>query len=248
MKNKIMKLSYSAIMQLSVIFIVLNACQSGGNKKVANLAPNAHQVEAVEVIQAGGYTYVRAVEDKKDYWLAINSMDVKEGSTYFWSKGMEMNNFTSKELKRTFPSILFIEDFTDKPILAGAGVPGTNLQASSMAGKPHPPQKPGITVTKAEGGLTIAELYAQKSAYEGKSVKVKGEVVHFASQIMNKNWVHLQDGTKDGDNWDLTITTKDSVTTGDVVTFEGVISLNKDFGHGYVYDLIMEDAKILKKL
>ena len=242
-----MKFNLNRIMQVAMVLIVLSGCQ-GGKKKVANLAPNAHQVEAVEVIQAGGYTYVRAVEDKKYYWLAINSMEVKEGGTYFWSKGMEMNNFTSKELKRTFPSILFIEDFTDKPILANSPAPGAGLQGASMAGKPHPPMKPGISVPKADGGLTISELYAQKSAYNGKVVKVSGEVIHFASQIMSKNWVHLQDGTKDGDNWDLTLTTKDSVTMGEVVTFEGVVSLNKDFGHGYVYDLIMEDAKILKKL
>jgi hypothetical protein len=61
---------------------------------------------------------------------------------------------------------------------------------------------------------------------------------------MNKNWVHLQDGTRDGDNWDLAITTQDIVKTGDIVVFEGVVALNKDFGAGYVYDVILEDAKL----
>ena len=59
---------------------------------------------------------------------------------------------------------------------------------------------------------------------------------------MNKNWVHLQDGTKDGDNFDLVITTLDAVNTGDVVIFEGVVTLDKDFGSGYFYEVIVEDA------
>ena len=236
-----MKFYLNRILQLAMIFIILNACQSGGKKKMEGLAPNVHQVTAVEVIQAGGYTYVRVVEDKKDYWIAINSMEVKEGTTYFWLKGMEMTNFTSKELKRTFPSVFFVEDFTDKPILNKPQVPLT-----SMAGKQKPPLNPDVNVTKAEGGITIAELYSKRTSFQGKTVKIKGEVVKFATQIMNKNWVHLQDGTKDGDNYDLAITTQDAVKTGEVVTFEGVISLSKDFGYGYVYDVIMEDAKLVK--
>ena len=63
---------------------------------------------------------------------------------------------------------------------------------------------------------------------------------------MNKNWVHLQDGTKDGTNFDLTITTLDSVKAGDIVVFEGKVTLDKDFGAGYFYEVILEDAKLTK--
>ena len=233
-----MKFTFMRVIQLAMILIILSSCMSG-KKKIANLAPNAHQVTALQVIQTSAYSYVRVAEDKKDYWVAINRTEIKEGETYFWSMGGEMTNFTSKELQRTFPSIFFVEDFTDKPILNTPLVKG-----SSMAGKPQTPQKPGITVAKAEGGITIAELYSKKNSFEGNSVKIRGEVVKFSPQIMNINWVHLQDGTKDGDNWDLTITTKDSVKVGDVVVFEGVIELNRDFGYGYVYDVIMQDAKL----
>jgi hypothetical protein len=63
---------------------------------------------------------------------------------------------------------------------------------------------------------------------------------------MGKNWVHIQDGSKDGDHFDLTITTLEKVAVDDVVTFEGTIAVNKDFGYGYAYELIMEDAKLVK--
>ena len=60
---------------------------------------------------------------------------------------------------------------------------------------------------------------------------------------MGRNWVHLQDGTGDADNYDLTVTTNDDASVGDVATFEGTIALKKDFGSGYFYEVIMEQAK-----
>lgn len=228
-------------MQLATIFLLLSSCQSGSKKKVENLAPNAHQVTAVEVIQASSYTYVRVVADKRDYWIATNKMEVKEGEIYFWSDGMEMNNFTSKELNRTFSSIFFVQDFTDQPILNTKHMP-----SAAMTGKPQMPEKTGIILPVAEGGITVADLYSKKKNFQGKTIKIRGEVVKFLPQIMNKNWIHLQDGTKDGNNYDLAITTQDIVKTGDIVVFEGVVSLNKDFGAGYVYDVIVEDAKLKK--
>jgi hypothetical protein len=65
-------------------------------------------------------------------------------------------------------------------------------------------------------------------------------------EVMDKNWVHLQDGTRDGESFDLTVTTLEKATVGDIVEFEGTIVLNKDFGAGYVYDVIMEEGKIRK--
>lgn len=236
MEFKIMR-----IVQVAAIISILGSCQPGSKKKVENLAPNARQVTAVEVIQTSAYTYVRVVADKRDYWIATNKMEVKEGETYFWSEGAEMNNFTSKELKRTFPSIFFVQDFTHQPILNKPQMPAT-----SMAGKQKPPEKTGITVPRAEGGITVAELYSKKNSLQGKTIKIRAEVIKFSAQIMNKNWVHLQDGTKDGNNWDLAITTQDTVKTGDIVVFEGIVTLNKDFGAGYVYEVIVENAKLKK--
>jgi len=63
---------------------------------------------------------------------------------------------------------------------------------------------------------------------------------------LSKNRIHIQDGIKDGENFDLTITTLDKAAVDEVVTFEGTITLKKDFGYGYFYELIMEDAKLVK--
>ena len=104
----------------------------------------------------------------------------------------------------------------------------------------------GISVAKADGGVSIGELYSRRKSFEGKTVRIRGEVVKFSGGIMNRNWVHIQDGTKDGDNFDLTITTQDSVKVGDLVLFEGKVALDKDFGAGYFYGLILEEARLKK--
>jgi hypothetical protein len=155
-----------------------------------------------------------------------------------------MKEFTSKELKRTFRSIYFVQDFTDKPILAAPGPKQVPL--TSMAGKQVAPEYPGIVVPRAPGGITIAEFYATENSIAGKTVKICGKVVKFSSGIMKKNWVHIQDGTKEAGKYDLTITTQDSVTVGDVVIFEGVAAVKKDVGAGYFYEILLEDAKVKK--
>ena len=83
-----------------------------------------------------------------------------------------------------------------------------------------------------------------KDSLKGKKVNVRGKVVKFASQIMEKNWIHIRDGTgKEGSN-DLTATSAETVNVGDVVLVSGEIAYNKDFGAGYVYPVIIEDASI----
>jgi hypothetical protein len=92
--------------------------------------------------------------------------------------------------------------------------------------------------------INIQELYANKSSYVDKTVKVKGLVTKFNAGIMERNWVHIQDGTGNDKNFDLTITTEDMVSAGQIVVFEGMVSLDKDFGYGYKYDLIIEKATL----
>ena len=43
-----------------------------------------------------------------------------------------------------------------------------------------------------------------------------------------------------------TRTTSDSAAVGDVVVVKGTVRLDKDFGAGYAYPVIVEDAKITK--
>jgi aspartyl/asparaginyl-tRNA synthetase len=99
----------------------------------------------------------------------------------------------------------------------------------------------GITTPK--GGYTIAEIFSQKSKLANKKVLVRGKVAKY-NEVMNRNWIHLRDGTGASGANDLTITSADTADPGDTVLVEGVLALNKDFGYGYKYELLVENAKV----
>lgn len=101
-------------------------------------------------------------------------------------------------------------------------------------------------VNTNNGVISLAELFENKSKYANKTIKVRGEVVKYNNAIMGKNWIHLQDGTEYKGTNDLTITSKMETKVGETVTIEGKITLNKDIGSGYFYDIIMEEAVIVK--
>jgi predicted small lipoprotein YifL len=114
----------------------------------------------------------------------------------------------------------------------------------------HPVAEPAEEVdlagiAKAEGGKTVAEVFAEKDALAGKAVTVRGKVVKVNAGIMGKNWLHVRDGSgADGTN-DLTVTTIGALPeVGNTVVVTGPLTLNKDFGMGYAYDVIVEDAEV----
>jgi hypothetical protein len=185
----------------------------------------------------------RVTEDSKENWIAISRREVETGKSYYYEPSIEMTDFVSKELKRTFKSILFVDKFSDQPITNVIAAP-----ANSSKGNQPAVAKEGIKVEPAEGGISIAELYAKKDSYAGKTVKIRGEVVKFNAEIMGKNWVHLQDGTNSNGSFDIAVTTGDVTKVGDVVTFEGSVTLKKDFGAGYFYEVIIENGKLIPQI
>ena len=198
-------------------------------------ASEIHTAVVQEVIQATSYTYLRVKENGADLWLAIQKTPMEPEETISYVNPLEMTDFTSKDLQRTFDKIFFVGAFKK----GDASSPATAAPAMKPAA-----DKKEISIEPAQGGITIGELFSNKDNYAGKTVIIKGQVTKFRPAIMAKNWVHLQDGTEGDGKHDLTITTQDAAAVGDVVTFEGKITLDKDFGAGYKYEVIMEDAKI----
>lgn len=245
-------------MKSFLVVIVILAAFTGCVKKnkvpvasteVANPVANPamHQVKVEEVIQASNYTYLRVSENNADIWMAVNSQEAAPGEVYYYdaANALEMKDFNSKELKKTFPSIFFVQNLSKEPIAAPATGGMGQQKLPNKPVKNAAVKKDGVSVAPAQDGLTIDKLYADRSNYAGKKIKMKGQVVKINEGVMGKNWIHIQDGTGT-DNFDLTVTTLDGMKMDDVVTFEGTISLKKDFGYGYFYDVIMEDAKLVK--
>jgi hypothetical protein len=205
--------------------------------------------KVVETMNAGGYTYVCVEKKGKKTWVAVPEMKVAVGSKMSFQPGSVMPNFTSKTLNRTFDSIVF----SGGPVAAGGqAAPGM------PSGDPtHPGSKANVAsldknikVEKAAGdnAYTIGETYAKSTALNSKQVAVKGKVVKFSQGIMGKNWLHIQDGSGDQQKGthDLVATTQDTAAVGDIVTVTGTFAKDKDFGAGYNYKAIIEDAKVQK--
>jgi hypothetical protein len=93
----------------------------------------------------------------------------------------------------------------------------------------------------------VAQIFANRNDYSGKEVEIRGVVVKVNKEVMDKNWIHIQDGTNDNGNFDLTVTSTGLAEVNDEITVKGKITLNKDFGYGYSYDVIMEEATIVNK-
>ncbi|KAA3611039.1 MAG: hypothetical protein D8M58_13745 [Calditrichaeota bacterium] len=221
-----------------VLFTMLNACQTEDQQTSAEgLSPNMHKVVVQEIVNGKTYMYLKVKENDQKNWIATSPKDVKEGQVIYYASAMEMRDFTSKEVNRTFDKIYFVNKISDSPALSSTGT-----SMGSAHGRSTTPQLEDISVSPAKGGITIEQLFSKKDDYANSKIIIKGQVVKFNAQIMGKNWVHLQDGTKDGKNNDITITTNEVVSVGDIVIFEGKVILNKDFGAGYSYDVILEEG------
>ncbi len=192
-----------------------------------------------ETFNAGGYTYLRLKTSSGDTWAAVRETAVKKGDKVSMSVQMTAEKFESKTLKRTFDKILF-------GTLEGGNTATPAQQHMSVA----TPDTTPIKVAKAEGSdaKTVAEIWAAKDSLKDKPVVVRGKVVKFLGGILGKNWIHLRDGSGSADKSDndIAITTGDVVAVGDVVTISGVVHVDKDFGAGYRYPVIIEEAKVSK--
>jgi hypothetical protein len=164
-------------------------------------------------------------------------MKAEKDEILYYSQGMEMKDFHSEALNRTFPSVYFVQDISPN-LQPGKILTSVHQQVNSS-------QREKISVEPLGDGRTIAQIYSHKDELSGKMVKIRGKVVKYNPGIMSRNWIHIQDGTESNGNFDLLITSKDDTALGQIVIVEGKVVLNKDFGAGYSYNVLVEDAKIL---
>ncbi len=197
--------------------------------------------KVLERLEASPYCYLRLKTPKGELWTAIPEAKAEKGSEVTVANAVLMTNFESKTLKRTFAEVYF-------GTLATAGAEA-GANPHGQAGPPAKAVKVG-KVAKAIGAdaRTVAETWTQKDSLKGKSVTLRGKVVKYSQGIMGKNWLHLQDGSGDpkkGTN-DLVVTSLDQAAVGETVTIKGVVQTNKDFGAGYRYAVIIENAKVAR--
>jgi hypothetical protein len=238
--------------------------------QATNEAPSL-EGSVLETIQVSRYTYLRiGASGQPGTWAAVSSApEVKVGDSVRVLHGQIMENFKSTALNRTFDKIYFgVLDDGKSQAAAGsnphAGIDMSNPHAAASAGVPganpdgvNPHAQvaasaqaiPVAKVAKAKGelGYTVADIFAKRSALSGKLVRVRAVVVKTTSGVMGKTFLHVRDGSgsEKTNDFDLAITTQEQPQLSDTLLFEGKLGVDVDFGAGYKYPVIIQDARLV---
>lgn len=196
------------------------------------LEGGVHQVVVSEVLPTAKYVYLRVREGADEFWIATMKREVQVGKTYYYRDGLLKTNFQSKEHNRVFERMYLVSALVDSDHGAHSTV-----DSESFAAGPE-------NAIEVKGSVKIAELVANPKKYEGKVIQISGKCVKINSNIMGRNWIHLKDGSKD--DFDLVITCNDAVHEGHFVTMVGKVALDRDFGAGYRYSIILEEGEFVQ--
>lgn len=205
-----------------------SATQAPAATAEAAPVPATYSGKVIESFNANGYTYVQLDTGAEKVWAAGPATTLEPGMELSISTQMPMHQFHSKALDRDFDRIYFVNRFEG----------GTAPAAAAPAA---PAGEPLAGIEPLAGGQTVAQIHADKQALAGQRVRLRAQVSRYTPKVMGMNWLHVQDSSSAED---LTVTTKAEAAVGDRLTLEGVLVLDKDFGAGYVYELIIEDAEI----
>jgi hypothetical protein len=229
--------------------------------------PQILRGKVLEKVDVSQYSYLKLATASGEAWAAVQKTDKKVGDEVGVANAFPMQGFESKELNRKFDVVYFGTlagpggEVAAMPPAMGGGMGA--MGGGEAGGPPNPAQMAAQhqavstgpsdvkveKVSKATGAdaRTVEEIWGQREKLKGKPVTVRGQVVKF-TPVMGKNFLHLRDGSGNAEkkNNDVTVTTADSVAVGDVVTAKGVIVVDKDFGSGYAYPVMIEDAKVAK--
>jgi hypothetical protein len=227
----------------------------------------------LETMSGAGYTYVQLDTADGPVWAALPESTVTVGESLALQPGLVMKDFHSTTFDRTFSAIVFSPGRASGEA-APAAAPDQPQPAPTAAddpfaaavaaerGSPQPaavPQSGGssaaiapfaeVEVAKASGenGYRVGDVFAKAQQLDGTTIRVRGTVVKYNANIMGRNWVHLQDGSGDplNNTHDLVVTTSQELTQDQVVTLEGTVAVNRDFGAGYTYGVLVEQAVVV---
>ncbi len=253
-----------------MLALAVTACKKSNAPVPAQQAATADAAAAgaggvrgkvLERIDAAPYSYLRISGPGGEVWAAVPQAAVENGAEVVIENPMAMDGFESKTLNRKFEKIYFgtLGGQGGAQAAAPAGAPAGGMPPGAPAGMPPggmaaqhaaaaagPTDVGDVKVPKATGpnAKTVAEIHAQKAQLKEKKVTLRGKVVKSNAGIMGKNWVHVRDGSgsqEKGDN-DITVTSESAANVGDVIVITGVVRIDKDFGAGYAYPVIIEEA------
>lgn len=207
----------------STMFLLLPTLALAWPQAPADADGTAARVgQVVETFDSGGFTYVLLRTDQQTLWIAGPETPLAVGDTIATTEGVEIAAFHSRTLDRDFDRIWFV-----------AGLRAMGAEPVVRADAPTP---------LAPGALPIGEVWERAKELDGAAVVVSGRVARATDGVLGRTWLHLQDGTGGPTTYDLPVTTATPVPVGAVVTARGTLATDRDFGSGYRYAVLLEDA------
>ncbi|OOC10591.1 MULTISPECIES: hypothetical protein [Thioalkalivibrio] len=100
-----------------------------------------------------------------------------------------------------------------------------------------------VTAVAANEIHSVEALNQAPEELEGETVRLEGIIAQVNEDIMGRNFLRLVDGTGEPGDF-ITLTSQQTADPGDRVRVEGVYVLERDFGAGYVYPVLIEQARL----
>ena len=232
-------LKNSNLITLIALLFFISSCEETSNleqikrenssvfdKAQNGIITDKQEVQILEHIAGKRYSYAKVKSRNSTYWLATMLGDFQIGNKYFYTEGIEKTQYTSTELNRTFDRIVLVTQL---------------FSSSNQQVQPIQNTEP---VQLKSGSIHIKDLVAKADSFNGKQIQLTARITKVNAAILDRNWYHIQDGTLNG--YDLVFTSVEEFPVGHVVTIKGVLSTNKDFGAGYKYEMIVENAISIK--
>ena len=203
----------------------------------------------VETMESGGYTYVRLEEN--DRWLAGPPTTVVIGDNVEYIYAVEMGEFHSRTLDRTFNNIMFTPSLKVTNLVraeahaesASVATMGDELGIAKSTSTAAPESG---EITPLDGGKTIDVIRAEYQQLKGQQISLRAKVMKVSKNILGKNWITLQDGTGKAPENTLLATSAELVEIGDLVTAKGTVNTDVDLGSGYKYKVVLEETTFSK--
>jgi len=233
------------LLALMSLFL-LSACEKKEEKiPEVNAPAGAHVVKVEDRIDASDYSYFQVSEkDGNKYWIAAKRLEAVKGDILYFTKSMEMKNFHSTTLNRTFESVLFVDDITKTPHNMNNPNSTPPMDPKTAHSQVMSTPKLDVIIEHIKDGKTVEQIYNTMDQLNGKIIRIRGKVVKYNPEIMGRNWIHIQDGTGSETGYDLMVTSKNQTSVGQIIVVEGKVATNKDFGAGYTYKVMVEDASV----
>jgi hypothetical protein len=208
-----------------------------------DIVMDLHKITIIEAVPTSKYLYLRVNEDDREYWMATSPTEVTTGDVYYYNEALIRSAFESKEMQRVFDTIYLVTRIVPE------------AQAEKLRPKksvaPPPSEASASGDSNFHGGMQklttpvrISEIFADPASFEGRQVEISGTCTKVNEGILNRNWIHIKDGS--ADDKDLVVTSSSSVKEGDPVKIRAVVRLDKDFGAGYSYEILLEDGVVVE--